>query len=170
VLAETLNRVGNWQVMTDHPDQAQTRHAEALALYAAAADAPGQAATLDLLGITHFMVGDGPGGVAYLKQAVAAWRALAARQGLAASLMTLAMRGVSYMFLAQPWFPADTAACLRDGEEAVALTRQIGWPAGEAATLVYLGMALGPRGAYARAFAVTQAGLALAPELQHRIW
>jgi DNA-binding CsgD family transcriptional regulator/tetratricopeptide (TPR) repeat protein len=170
VLAETLNRVGNWQVMTDHPAQAQTCHAEALALYEAADDAPGQAATLDLLGITRFMTGDVPGGVGYLEQAVNAWRALDARQGLAASLMALAMRGASYMFLAQPWLPADATACVRDGEEAIALARQIGWPAGEAAALVYLGMALGPRGAYARAFAVAQEGLALATELEHRIW
>src|SRR5262249_11167861 len=54
--------------------------------------------------------------------------------------------------------------------EALRITREIGWLAGEAFVQWEIGLWLGARGEYRRAFRSTQAGVALATEIDHRQW
>src|SRR5581483_3745365 len=63
--------------------------------------------------------------------------------------------------------PAD---CIRDGEEALRIARQIDWRAGEANALVYLAFGHGPRGEYRLAIEQAQAALAVAREIDSRVW
>ncbi len=170
ILASTLNRVGNWHMMREQPAEGRRYHEEALALFAAAGDRAGLAATLDLLGIANFFVGDLPAAAGYYAEAIDLFRALGDRQGLVSSLETYAMRGGSAMFQMSVCPAVPLVECLHDGEEAIALARQIGWRSGEASAELYLGFALTPRGEYAVALAHAQAGLALATEIEHHVW
>jgi tetratricopeptide (TPR) repeat protein len=62
------------------------------------------------------------------------------------------------------------ADSLRYGEQALKAARESGQRSAEAYTLVSQGHYLGPRGEYARALEVVQAGLALAEQIEHRQW
>jgi tetratricopeptide (TPR) repeat protein len=160
VLAETLNRMGNWQANTGRLRQALNSHAEALQLYGELRDRPGLAATGDL-----------PAAVDHLDAAVELWREVGDRRGLASSL---GARGpfVAAPTLAETTFHSgwDPAACLRDGEEAAALMRDIDWPAG----LAYVGVGMGPAcaefGDFGGASRWTMKTLDIAREVGHRQW
>jgi len=66
LIAHSLNRLGNWHTNLDQHQVARDFHAAALAHFTAQADRPGQAETLDLLGLTATMAGDTPAGVVYM--------------------------------------------------------------------------------------------------------
>jgi DNA-binding CsgD family transcriptional regulator/tetratricopeptide (TPR) repeat protein len=169
-LGHSLNRVGNWHLFVEQPNEALRYHQEALALFQAANDRPGLAATYDLMGVTQIMAGDIPTAVEQYEHAVALFRELGDRQGLVSSLAALAMRGASYPFNTTLCPPSDWAACLADGQEALRLAREIGWRSGEANTLIYLAYAYGPRGDYAPALKCAWAGLEVAQEIEHGVW
>jgi DNA-binding CsgD family transcriptional regulator len=169
-LAHTLNRVGNWHTHAEQPRAGLEYHQEALGIFVATGDRTGQAATLDLLGITSYMGGDMIGGTAYYQQAINLFRELGDQQGLSACLGPFATRGASPMHDTMVEPLVELSSCIRDGEEAIALARQIEWRAGEAQELMYLGLGLGPRGQYDRALEATQACLAIAEEIGHRAW
>jgi ATP/maltotriose-dependent transcriptional regulator MalT len=80
------------------------------------------------------------------------------------------MLGAAYVFDTTACPLIDLAGCLHDADEALQLARQIDWRAGEASVLMYTGLALGPRGAYARAIAAAQQCIAIATEIEHRHW
>jgi DNA-binding CsgD family transcriptional regulator len=169
-LAHTLNRVGNWHTHAEQPRAGLSYHQEALDIFAGSGDRAGQAATFDLLAITSYMGGDMIGGTAYYEQAIGLFRELGDQQGLAACLGPFATRGASPMHDTMVEPLVELSSCIRDGEEAIALARQIDWRAGEAQELMYLGLGLGPRGQYGRALEATQACLAIAEEIGHRAW
>ena len=168
-LAHTLNRVGNWIGHTN-PLTSRQHHSEARALFRAQGDREGEAATLEMLGVSSFMSGDILAGVGYYEQAVRLFRELNNRQGLASSLMTLATRGASYLSLPTVSPYVEATSCLHEAEEALSITRAIDWRAGEAAALAYLAHIEGPQGLFASAVSHGEAGLALARELGHRQW
>jgi len=62
------------------------------------------------------------------------------------------------------------AASIRFAEEAVVLTRDISWRAGEAFALAGLTLALGLSGAYTRALDAGRTCLAIAEEVEHQQW
>jgi tetratricopeptide (TPR) repeat protein len=92
------------------------------------------------------------------------------RQGLVSSLAFFSGRGGIYFTSTMVCLTTHGAECARDGEEAIALARQLGWRSGEAFALLFLGLGLGPRGEYARAFTSAEAGLAIAREIEHGPW
>jgi DNA-binding CsgD family transcriptional regulator len=169
-LAHTLNRVGNWHTHAEQPHAGLDYHQEAFDIFAGSGDRAGQAATLDLLAITSYMGGDLIGGTAYYEQAIGLFRELGDQQGLAACLGPFATRGASPMHDTMVEPLVELSSCIRDGEEAIALARQIDWRAGEAQELMYLGLGLGPRGQYGRALEATHACLTIAEEIGHRAW
>jgi DNA-binding NarL/FixJ family response regulator len=169
-LAHSLNRVGNWHLFIEQPREALRYHQEALTLFQAANDRPGLAATYDLLGVTHIMGGDIPVGVEHYQQAITRFRALGDLQGLSSSLAAISMRGASYPWGASVWPLDDAEACIRDGEEALRVARQIDWRTGEAGALVYLSFGHGPRGEYMLALYRAQAAFDIAHEIEHRVW
>ncbi len=169
-LAHSLNRLGNWHLNIEQPREALQYHREALMLFQQGHDEHGLAETYDLLGMTGFIGGDLVQGAAHCQQAVALFLELDDRQGLASSLTLLAE--VGGMFQGETLIPASIsfADSLRFGELALKAARESGQRSAEAYTLVSLGHYLGPRGEYARALEVVQAGLALAGQIEHRQW
>jgi DNA-binding CsgD family transcriptional regulator len=170
LLGHSLNRVGNWHLTAEQPREALRYHHEALALFQAANDKPGLATTYDFLGVTNMMADDIPAGVEHYERAVALFRELGDLQGLASSLAVLSMRGASYPWSATAWPIVDPANCIRDGEEALRIARQIDWPAGEANALVYLAFGHVPRGEYQLALDRAHAALEIAQEIDHKGW
>ena len=168
-LAYSLNRTGNWQMMTGRLLQGLDCHREALAIFQAANDRKGQAATLDLLGITSYLAGDMLSGAAYYAQAIPLFRELGDRPGLVSSLAVYAARGGHSLFETAVCPPTSVAECSEAGEEALALARQIGWRTGEAIALLYIGLGLGPKGEYARALEAARGSLAIALEIEHAV-
>jgi predicted ATPase/class 3 adenylate cyclase len=169
-IARSLNRLGNWQLNRESPQEALVRHREALAILERIGDQEGIAETLDLLGMTSGMAGDTAGASSWYARAVDAWRAMGDRHGLAASLVGRAMIGHTYHTDTIP-VTARAEEVNALGEEGLALSREIGWRAGEAFALwSFRGMGLGARGDYASALTSTQEGLAIALEIEHGQW
>ncbi len=167
--ARSLNRVGNWYLNVEQPDEALRCHQEALTIFQELHDAQGIAETLDLLGMTSYLGGDLIQGTSYYQQAIAHFRELGDKPGLTSSLATLTIRG--------PTYQTDTmvaAASLpevyRDAEEALKLAREIGRRSDEAYALLQMGLCLGSQGEYGRALAAVRQSLDIAEEIEHRQW
>jgi DNA-binding CsgD family transcriptional regulator len=169
-LAHSLNRLGNWYLNAEQPQEALRCHQEALATFQALSDWHGKAATLDLLGMTSLLSGDLIQGTSYCQQAIVLLRKLDDRQRLISSLVTLMMCGG--MYETETLVPAAVgfADSLHFGEQALKIAGEIGQRSDEAHTLIQMAMCLGPRGEYARALEVAQRGLAIAEEIEHRQW
>ena len=167
--AHSLNRVGNWYLNREQPDEARHCHSQALAIFESIEDRPGLAETLDLLGMTNYLGGDLVAGTAHYERAATLYRTLDDRIGLINCLATLSMRGGTYQTNTMV-AAATLLASHAEGEEALAMARAIGWRAGEAYALIFLGFSLGSRGDYARALDVLPRALTIAQEIEHRQW
>ncbi len=170
LLAETLNRVGNWHVNAERLPEGIRHHQEALALFKDSSDRGGQATTLDLLAMASYMRGDVPSGLLTYQQAIALWRETGDLVGLVSSLAPASLRSGCALFVTLVLPATDVSSCIADGEEAVAVARRIGWRAGEASALAFLSLALGSRGAYARASLCAREALERAVEIEHHAW
>jgi tetratricopeptide (TPR) repeat protein len=109
----------------------------------------------------------------YLEQAVALFRELDDRQGLASSLPTLMLSAPSYFTELSVTASAglsETLSLVREGEAALQIARDIGYRSGEAYAMIELTNCLGALGEYARALAHGQEGLRVAEEIEHRQW
>jgi len=169
-LAHSLNRLGNWHLNVEQPLEALRSHQEALTVFQQAQDQHGIAETYDLLGMTSCLGGDLLQGSAYCQQAIALFRELDDRQGLASSLTTLMVSGGGYETETMVPGPISYGDALRLGEQALKIAREIGQRSAEAYALLAMGQYLGPRGEYARALEVVQAGLALSEQFEHQQW
>jgi DNA-binding CsgD family transcriptional regulator len=169
-LGQSLNRYGNWHLFLEQPGEALGYHHEALAIFAAAGDRAGLAATHDLLGVTQIMGCNKPAAVRHYHEAITLFRECDDRPGLVSALATMALRGISYYHTTTAPADEDYGAWLRDGEAALQLARQIGWRAGEANALVYLALIQGAHGDYGQAAERAATALALAAEIGHSVW
>lgn len=172
LLAHSLNRLGNWYVNIEQPDEALSHHQEALTLFEQARDAPGIATTYDLLGMTATLGGELLQAVSYYRQAIALFQELDDRHGLASSLATLMLLGEGEGYETETMVSAPTsfAESLHFGEVALKIAREIGQRSAEAYALLALAQYLGPHGEYVRAFEVAREGLALAEQIEHHEW
>ncbi|HLA44556.1 MAG TPA: LuxR C-terminal-related transcriptional regulator, partial [Aggregatilineales bacterium] len=170
VLASSLNRVGNWYANREQPFEGLRCHREALTLFEALDDAPGIAATLDLLAVTSLMAGNMLDCGQYYQQAALRLRQLENPQMLSSCLATMSLVGVSYM--------TDTSLCpnieLRESinhfNEALHIAHQMGWQSGEAGAYMYGGLGFGARGAFELALEAGNKALEIASEIEHRLW
>src|SRR6266704_791445 len=169
-LAHSLNRLGNWYLNAEQPQEALRCHQEALATFQALSDWHGKAATLDLLGMASLLSGDLIQGTTYCQQAIVLLREQDDRQRLISSLVTLMMCGGVYETGTLVPATVGFADSLHFGEQALKIAGEIGQRSDEAHTLIQMAMCLGPRGEYARALEVAQRGLAIAEEIEHRQW
>lgn len=169
-LGQTLNRVGNWHLMTERDDLSIPYHQEALTLFQEAEDRWGMAHSLDLLGISHFMHGDMVTGAHYYQQAIPLWQELGERQWLVSSLATYATRGGNSLFPFAVTPAVSLTQCVTEVQEAIHLAQTIGWLNGEAAATTWYAILLAPRGEFQAALAVGQTALALAEQLEHNLW
>lgn len=115
LLAHSLNRLGNWLANVGQVTQALAYHEEALAIFEKRRDKRGTAVTLDLIATTLGIMGNAAQSAAFYRRALPLFRELDDRQGLASSLLMLAGYGH-----------------VSAGEEALQITRDIGWRDGEA--------------------------------------
>ena len=164
-----LNRVGNWHLNREQPDEARRYHHEALAIFQRLEDTRGIAETLDLLGMTNYLGGDLLTGTAHYQRAATLFRELDDRIGLINCLATLPLRGGTYQTNTMV-AAASLLAANVEGEEARAMARAIGWRSGEAYAEIFLGFCLGSRGDYAQALDVLHNALVISEEIEHRQW
>ena len=170
ILGHTLNRVGNWYANLERTEEALQYHREALDIFEELNDRRGQAATLDLLGLTNFTGGNLIAGSAHYERAIALFRELDDRAGLSSALATFGERASDYVadLMVRP--RVTLAQTQREEEEAVQLARDIDWRSGEAYALCTLALCLGSAGQYARALETGEAALSLTQEIEHRQW
>jgi tetratricopeptide (TPR) repeat protein len=165
ILAQTLNRVGNWRANRGRPDEALPFHQEALSLFRELNDRHGTARTMDLLAIVSLQLGDVIQGTTYLEQAIPILRDVDDRQALVNTLTNLAS-------LAQ--FETEvlgemTYRQLADlSEEALRIARGFNWHQGEARALIPGSISLGHAGDYARALEWLSRAKELTEAIQHR--
>jgi len=169
-LAHSLNRLGNWHLNVELPQEALRCHQEALATFEGLHDQHGIAETLDLLGMASYLSGDLRQSTAYYEQAIILLRALDERKRLPSSLATLVLSRGNYQ--TETLLPPATGLTesLHHGELALKIAREIGQRSDEAYTLIHMSMCLGPQGEYARALEQAQRGLVLAEDIEHRQW
>jgi DNA-binding CsgD family transcriptional regulator len=172
LIAQTLNRIGNWHMNRDRLAEAQQCHEQALALFETLDDERGRAETLDLLGMATSS--DPRRSANYYAQAIPLLRKLDDRQRLVNGLLMRMVADASYLYETVP-LPADgsgissaeAAAC---GEEALRIARDMDWPAGESFALWETALWLAPHGSYSRALASARDSLAIATQIDHRQW
>jgi len=169
-LAHSLNRLGNWYLNAEQPQEALRCHQEALATFQALSDRRGKASTLDFLGMASLLSGDLLQSAVYNQQAIVLFRELDDRQRLISSLVTLMLCGGHYQNDTEVPAAVGFAELLHQGELALKIAGEIGQRSDEAYTLIHMAMCLGPRGEYARALEGAQRGLTIAEEIEHRQW
>lgn len=165
----SLNRIGNWHLNLEQPQEALHYHHEALTIFEQLHEARRIAETLDLLGMTSYLGGDLMQGTVYYQRAIALLRELGDQQGLVSSLATLALRGPTYQTDAMVSTATLAEAC-QDAEQAIKIARQIEYRSGEAYALLQLGLCLGSQGEYGHGLAAARQSLDLAAEIEHREW
>ncbi|HSD85351.1 MAG TPA: LuxR C-terminal-related transcriptional regulator, partial [Anaerolineae bacterium] len=159
-----------WYANLERTEDALRHQREALDIFEELNDRRGQAATLDLLGLTNFTGGNLIEGSAYYERAIALFRELDDRAGLSSALATFGERASNYVADLVMRSPATLAQTQQETEEAVQLARDIGWRSGEAYALCTLALALSSAGHYARALTTIQAALSITQEIEHQQW
>lgn len=167
LLAQTLNRIGNWRYMSGEPLTGVDLHREALIIVEGLNNPHETASTLYLLGISSFGAGDLLNGRGYYARAIELYRTLGDRQGLIACLCAYGNSGGSYMTPTAVPAPVALDDLIRVTDEAVSIARQMGWRPSEAYALAIQALSLGVHGEFGRVWAAAQASLVIAEEIEH---
>ena len=167
-VAHTLNRVGNWHLNLAQPVEALQYHFEAVRIFESLNDKRGLAATHDLLGITHLVACDLAKYVAHYEQAMALFRELDDRGGFISSLAIYATRGADYLACTATPVITPLADRLRDGQQALAIAREMEARPAETLGNLWLGLSLASSGEYHKGLEAIHAGLKLANAIEHR--
>ncbi|MGH9166156.1 MAG: ATP-binding protein, partial [Acidimicrobiales bacterium] len=171
VTATALNRVGNWHLNSERPEQARHHHQEALDLYATTSNAAGTAATLDLLGAVELTLGDPGAATRRYRDAIVHFRALDDAPALASALAMSAFTAPQYLASPATWSGAVACAeAIANADESVALSGALGWHSGQALGQIGMASVLGQHGRYDEAFTHAYLGLRLAEDVEHPFW
>jgi DNA-binding CsgD family transcriptional regulator/predicted negative regulator of RcsB-dependent stress response len=168
LIAQTMNRIGNWHMNRDNLPESLRYHQEALRLFEQLGDERGRAETLDLLGMASSSMSGRS--AAYYAEAIPLLRRLDDRPRLVTSLMMRMLANGAYLYETSPVGNVAEDEALALGDEALRIARDMNWPAGESFARWELALWLAPRGEYTRALRSAQAGLELATEIGHRQW
>jgi tetratricopeptide (TPR) repeat protein len=170
-LARSLNRMGNWYLNAEQPDEAVKYHHEALSIFNDRQDKQEIANTLDLLGISYGIGVDIPKGFDYLSRAAEAYRELDDRKGLASSLSVMSIMSTP---VAQTEIVITkhltTLQAIHRAREALEITQQISWRSGEAFALACLAQGLEANGQLGAALAASKSAQQIAAEIKHSQW
>jgi tetratricopeptide (TPR) repeat protein len=101
---------------------------------------------------------------------VALYRQLDNRMSLSSCLGSAALRGGCYQGDINVFATASVDECWQLGSEAIQLARQIGWSFGEANANVFLSLAMGVRGEYARSLLCARDAMDLALDIEAPVW
>src|SRR2546423_3427624 len=118
-LAHSLNRLGNWYLNAEHPDETLGCHQEGPATLQGISDRAGEAATLDFLGMASLLSGDLIQSAVYNQEAIVLFGELDDRQRLISSLVTLMLCGGHYQNDTVVPAAGGFAELLQQGELAV---------------------------------------------------
>ena len=165
--AHTLNRVGNWHMNAERPHEAIQYHREALRLFEALGDRRGIASTLDLLGITHYIVGDFQRSIGLYQSAVTEFREAQDTGGLLTALIIGSSRGTAFISRTVIPIRSFLAERVSECEEGLLLAVEIGARPAEALGRVWLGFNYAMAGQYMTAFRHVRHGLAIAQAIEH---
>ena len=170
LLATNLNWMGNWCANYDeNPKKAVAYHKEALNIVENLGDRQELAHTLDLLGIAHLLEGDIPASVRYYDRSIALLRELGDRPRLVSSLIARAVNvSLPSILSSVPASPQPDSA--QDYEEAISIAREIGSAPDEAWACWALGQLHIVKGRFGCALTITERGLRIASEIEHREW
>lgn len=168
LLANVLNRVGNWHVNIDQPAMAFPLHNEALTIFEAANDIPGIAATLDLLAMAQYLAGDGIASAVAGRRAISHLREIDDRQRLLSALGMFAIvsgstGSMTIVFDDAPQPVEDLV------EESVAISREINSLPGESFARA-LAAAVLANAKPALAFDHSREAVRIADEIGHIQW
>jgi DNA-binding CsgD family transcriptional regulator len=166
-IARTLNRLGTWHVIREEPGRAIPLHLEALAIFTQRADDGGAGQTLNFLGMATYHNGQHAASVTCCERAITLLRPVNDRTTLSTCLAMLTFNGgdPNYVY---PLVYRETSYWMACGEEALAIAREIGWPAGEGFARLALGTISGARGNFGFALDHLHAALASAEQLDHQ--
>ncbi|MBL7201918.1 MAG: AAA family ATPase [Anaerolineae bacterium] len=170
VLAESLNRVGNWHLNGEDLPAAIAYHQQALAIVEQVGDRGVIASTLDLLGLASLIRGDVAAGVGYYDRAISLFRELEDRAALGASLVGRGVATCGANAMPAVLLPAGPIAAHNDLAEALQLAREIASPSAEAWALCTQSIAYTGQGQFGRALEAAHAALEIATAIGHREW
>jgi DNA-binding CsgD family transcriptional regulator len=169
LVAHSLNRVGNYHINIDEPEDGIPQHEEALAIFEDLGDSDGITETLDLLGVAWLIGGDLARSRGYYERALRRFEEQGDRQGCVSAMTIMAVLTSTYQ--------TDTltpAATFREAEawlhRAHQMAVELDWRAGECFALWNLGACLGPQAGYDRALRPTEEAIAIAEEMDHKQW
>jgi DNA-binding CsgD family transcriptional regulator/Flp pilus assembly protein TadD len=165
LIAQSLNRIGNWQTNRAQPREALSAHQQALALFQDVNDRRGMAQTLDLLGFDSYALGEVIQGAAYCEQAEPILRELDDRQGLANTLTNLGMRAILDTEVLGDLNLYHLAAL---SETALETARSCDYRVGEGFALNMAAACLCRAGAYGRGLEFLGRASSIAEEIEHR--
>jgi len=170
VYARSLNRLANWHINTGQTAEGLPIHHEALAIFERAADAPGRAETLDLLGMANGIAGDVVRAVGHYGDAIDLFRALGNTQVLSSSLASRAVYASPVFTETTPGAEGTLEEGARDTAEALALARKIGWSAGQAYAEWCAAAVHAAHGNFGAALAHGHEAVRIATEIEHQQW
>lgn len=170
-IASTLLQLGNWQVNTERPSDAERSLTDALQTFEEIGDRHAIAGTLDLLGIAADMAGDLCRMREFLERAIEQYQALGDRRGLSSALATLTNVAGLPVFNAAA-IPASMAEInvIELIDEALAIAREIDWRSGEAFATLGIGIHYTHIGRFREAANALAEGLRIAMEIKHNEW
>jgi DNA-binding CsgD family transcriptional regulator len=166
--ALTLNRVGNWHLNQAQPTKALEFHIEAARIFKALDDKHNLAATHDLLGITYLVASDLTHYMAHYEEALKLYREGNDLGGYLSSLSIYATRGADYLASTAVPVIVPFTERLRDGQQALEISQQLGARPAETLGNLWLGLSLVSAGEYSRGLKHLRAGLDLATAIGHR--
>ena len=165
ILAQTLNRVGNWHLNCGRALEALPFHHEALSLFRELNDRHGMARTMDLLAIVSLQLGEVTQGTAYLAQAIPILREVDDRQAL---VNTMANLTALAHFETEVLGELTYRQLVDLSEEALQIARGFNWDQGEARALIPGAVSLSQTGDYARALEWLNRAKTLTEAMGHR--
>ena len=173
-LGHSLNRLGNWHVNAEQPDEALRCHHEALHIFETIDDRCGEASTLDLVAVTYSLIGDGAQSLHNYARAIPLLRQVDDRQTLSSALATAAHLAYGSWstptHILQELQASPGTDSGQPAAEAIRLAREIGWRSGEAYAISQAGSALALRGNLRAGFQHMSEALNIAERIRHHLW
>ncbi len=170
MLAESLNRLGNWHMNTEAPQPARDCHREALALYESLDDTRGLAETYDLLAISALVGGDSVHSLEMLGRVIPLFRALNDRRGESGALANRSACVATVLVHILLAVDRTTVDGIRDGLDALRIAREIGWRAGEAFAEFRAATAALAAGEFSQALERGRTAMQTADAIDHQQW
>lgn len=166
--ALSLNRLGNWHVNIGQTGQGLELHRRALDIYQNNQDEKGMAESFDLMGMAVMHHGDLLASFGEYQQAIKIFRSLDDKYGL---ISALSGSNNTFSWNETNFVPGITPLeNYRMSIEALELSRQTGWAAGEAFVEWSIALNLGGRGLFDEAINHASESLRIATEIGHRQW